>query len=142
MVDGTGISSRKEVEGLNRTAAEDGWMEAMAASLVCCVLKWSRKTHGFPTGTVTAPALGKPVLRPRTLPAAADLTLVVATPTSKTQDVLHRLPSIHSYVNGQVGLIVPMYSISSCHLWYCKYWTSITASTCPPRRLRQRGNLS
>jgi hypothetical protein len=79
MVDGTGISSRKEVEGLNGTAAEDGWMEAMATSLVCCVLKWSRKTHGlFPTGTVTAPDLSvSRVLRPRTLPATADLTLVI-----------------------------------------------------------------
>jgi hypothetical protein len=53
MVDGTAISSRKEVGGLNRTAEEttDGWMEAMAASLHGCVSYLSgAKLHGLSHG--------------------------------------------------------------------------------------------
>jgi len=49
----------------------DGWRQWQWPHL-----KWSRvSTKTFPTGRVTAPALSKPVLlRPRSLPAAADLT--------------------------------------------------------------------
>lgn len=103
MVDGSAISSRKELGGLNRTAEEtaDGWMETMAASLHCCVTYLSgTKYTAFPTGSVSMTASVCARGHCRRPPMAADLTTVLssrcyARATGIHSKNIHRLPFIH-----------------------------------------------